>query len=592
MRLFTPTVFALAVTACSSGPTPRPDTTTDEASAILDAPIAARDRPTAGAQRVETMMILPETPKKPSRAIDGADDDWETGKFRRFETRAAIEKGEEFWGGNRDASFRVGVDADEGFLYFLVQVKDDAIVEAPMGEDPTDGVIIWLRDPGLDAIGKALPKNVDLDEYVDAETAIVIHPSGRVETWSDDELDFNAIMFHEVSRADNGYVVEVALKLEAFGEISSIPLPEVAFRVELLDGDEEDRPGWQTRLSTLPDDGSDSPRYATYGVGGLLPHIPVGSPPPRTNAIGRWRSEGGKWSFVSFEVVPKLWLSLSDMSAFGDALRETDALEEVCAKSRKDVELIEAYESRGGGFRTGLVMCGHRASKSGCSKRAQSNVFLVNLERDEEDDAWRLTQAIDIFEKPLEQCTHERLPGTDFYSHLALYPLDVLSSTVWVVGWTRTVKDRGLDREEFGITLLNSKYDAPHLGYAVTRMRESTHEERTLAESSVYLTYVDDDDNVDICQVEHLVEQACDGIDRGCRTYERGKQVLTHIQMWSPKSLRFEPYLQTKHPGCTAFYDFSDAEGYLVLQVKNRVGLLPSPRTNDGTGDDDKLNLF
>ena len=535
--------------------------------------------------------MLPETPSKPSREIDGNDKDWETGKFRRFETKEAVEKGQSFWKGSKDSSFRVGVDADEGFLYFLIQVKDDEVVEAPMSEDPTDGVIIWLRDPGLDAIGKALPKSVGLDEYVDAETAILIHPSGRVEMWNDDQLDFNTIMLHEVDKRSNGYVVEVAFKLEAFEEISSLPLSEVAFRIELLDGDEKDRPGWQTLLSTLPDTGTDSPRFATYTAGGLLPHASVGSPPPRANAIGRWRVENGTWNFASFEVVPKYWASLDDMSAFEQALQKADTFKDVCGVSRNDVHLVEAYESRGGGFRAGLVLCGQRAPKKGCPDGARSNIFLVNLSPDDEG-GWRLDKASSVFDEKLEQCTYDDVPGKPFYSHLSLYPLDVLSPSVWIVGWTRTTNEPGLDEEAYGMTLLNTEYDVPRLGTTLTRLRRSGPEERSIGTSSVYLTYVDGDKDVDICQIEDLVEQACLGVDRGCRTYDNGKTVLTHIQMWSPKKRRFERYELSKHKGCTSQFDFSDADGYLVLQLKDRIGLLPSPRTNDGSEEGDKLDLF
>lgn len=537
------------------------------------------------------MLLLPETPEKPSRDIDADADDWETGKFRRFETASAVESGKQFWSGRNDASFRVGVDADDGFLYFLIQVKDDEIVEAPMGEDPTDGVVLWLRDPGLDALGAALPSSVGLDEYIDAETGIVFYPNGRVETWGDaDDLDFNKIMLHEVDQRKNGYVLEIALRLEAFEEVSAIPLPDIAFRVELLDGDEPDRPGYQTKLSTLPDREDDAPRFAVFNAGGLLPHATVGSPPPRVNAIGRWKLEEDQWNFASFEVVPKYWATLDDAPAFEKALLKSDTLSEVCGVARKDIHLVEAYQSRGGKFRTGLVLCGQRSNGQRCPENAKSNIFLVNLEPD--GDGWRVEKAINVLEKPVSQCTYHDIPGEKFYSHLALFPLDVLGPTVWAVGWTRTIVDSSRDEEAFGVTLLNTKYEVPHLGTTLTHERRSYVDERIIGKSSVYLTYVDDDDNVDICQIEDYTEQGCTGIDRGCRTYEHGRTVLTHIQMWNQKRRKFERYELSKHRGCTARFDFSDADGFLILQLKDRIGLLPSPRTNEGSEDDDKLDLF
>jgi hypothetical protein len=593
---FTHLITVALVFAACGGAKPKPDIIEEEQSAedILDAPIPQQQRPKPKASLNEAMMLLPETPEKPSREIDAKTDDWKTGAFRRFETREAVESGANFWNGRRDASFRVGVDADEGFLYFMFQVKDDVVVDAPQGQDPTDGLILWLRDPGLDTLGKALPSNVGLEEYVDPETAIIIYPNGRVDVWDDTgDLNFNTVMHHEVDRRANGYQIEVALELEAFEEISQIPLSEVAFRVELLDGDEPDRPGFQTKLSTLPDRGDDAPRMATYSVGGLLPHAEVGAAPPRANAIGRWKMENGKWNFVSFEVVPRYWATLEDAPGFEKALLQSDSLKDVCRTSRKDIHLIEAYQSRGGSFRTGLVLCGERAVKGRCSSRAESNVFLVSLRPEAEgSDAWRVEQAINVFEKPLPQCTFDAIRGEPFYSHFALFPLDVLSSTVWAIGWTRSVVDRGQDEEAYGVTLLNTKYKAPHLGTTKTRERRSYSDERIIGQSSVYLTYVDDDDNVDICQIEDYTEQACSGVDRGCRTYEHGKTVLTHIQMWNAKRRKFERYELSKHRRCNSSFDFSQARGYLILQLKNRIGLLPSPATNAKEESTHKLDLF
>lgn len=577
-----------ALAGCQSAPKPTPEE--DDPSAILDAPIPDSQRPKPVASSNEVMLLLPETPEKPSIELDAKDSDWKGKKFRSFHSKTSLQDGAQYWNGRKDASMKVAIDADEGFLYVFIDVVDDTVLETAMGKDPTDGVVLWLRDPGLDALGKALPHNVGLDEYVDAETGILFYPSGRVEAFGGrDELDFNDIMLHEVAQTKRGYTIEAALKLEAFEEISALPMPEVAFRVELLDGDDDDRRGHQTMLSTTPDRGTDAPRMATFVAGGLLPHAPVGAAPPRLNAIGRWKVEDGRWNFVSFEVIPKYWETLVDTEGFEAALREADTLKDVCGVARKDVHLVEAYQSRGGKFRSGLVLCGQRAVRGKCSASAESNVFVVTLEP--EDDVWRVEKAINVFQEPSPQCTYDPVKNEPFYSHLSFYPLDVLSATVWVVGWTRTLKTKTEVEEAYGFTLLNTEYDVPHLGTTMTRHTKLTRTERVIANSSVYLTYVDDDDQVDICQVEKSTEQACTGLDRGCVTYEHGETILTHIQMWAPKKRRFERYELSKHPGCTSSFDFSDARGYLFLQLKDRIGLLPSPRTNDGS-DNEKLDLF
>ncbi len=592
-------VFTLA--SCSSSPKPKPveEPTQADIDAMLDSPVdTSRRRTSSGSspagEAVSTMLVLPDTPESPSKEIDGKDDDWKGVKTKQFASKGDVQDGAEFWRGKGDASMKVSVDSDAGFLYFFVEVRDDEVVVGDTDDDPTDGVVIWLRDPGLDAIGDALPSNVGLDEYVDAEMAVVIRPSGFVEPWTDDRPDFNRVMMHEVSERKGGYTLEVAFKLEAFGEISSIPLEQIAFRVELLDGDDDSRPGWQTRMSTLPEDGSDSPRFSLVDTAGLLPHAAVSGAPPRTNAIGRWQFVGDSWSFASFEVVPKVWVSVDDDDAILEAVADDTTIGELCAAARNDVRVAEAYESSKGGFRSALLVCGTSSPGDRCPAGAKTSAYLVDLRREGSGDEtrWFVDQVSDVFGEELSQCASRARPGEDFYSRFSLYPLDVLGSTVWVVGWMRTNVDRGYEAEAFGVTMLNTKYAQPRLGTTVTRSRVSESDERSIATSSVYLTYVDDDENVDICQVENLLEQACTGVDRGCRTYERGKSVLTHIQLWNKKKRRFERYELTKHRGCTPSFDFSDAEGYLVLQLRDRVGLLPSPRTNDTVDDDDKLELF
>ena len=564
---------------------------------IMDEPIPEHQlgpRKRKGSTDNAVGMLLPETPSEPTIGLDGDRSDWPKAvKLRRFDTKQSVEEGASYWKGKKDASMQVAVHSDDGFLYFWIEVADDTIVPTPMQEKPNDGILLWLRDPGLDAIGGALPSSINLSQYIDAETAILFLPNGRVEAWGAvDDLDIGAIMRHETVKTKTGYAIELALKVEAFEEISAIPLPKVAFRVELLDGDDGKRPGVQTKLSTTPDDGDDAPRFATFDVGFLLPHAEVGAPPPRENAIGRWKVKDGRWEFVSFEIVPKYWKSIEGPDGFSKAIAAHGPLEKHCADARKDVFVIESYESKRGKLRTGLVLCGQRAVSNKCPANAESRVLLVSMIRDETAEyEWVVDRWIDVFQETLPQCTWDEIRGEPVREHMALFPLDVLAATVWVVGWTRTLHERGYAEEQHGVTLLSTKFDNPHLGSTVTRYGKTSVDERVISTSSTYLTYVDDDDQVDICQRERLIEQACTGFDRGCVTYERGESVLTHIQMWSKKKRRFETYELSKHKGCNAEFDFSRAPGYLILQVQGRVGLLPSPKSN-ADADEDRLDLF
>jgi hypothetical protein len=99
---------------------------------------------------------------------------------------------------------------------------------------------------------------------------------------------------------------------------------------------------------------------------------------------------------------------------------------------------------------------------------------------------------------------------------------------------------------------------------------------------------VDDDGHWDLCSVEDALEQGCAGVDQGCKTYEHGKQILTTTQLYNPKTRRFERYELSKHPGCNADFDFSEREGFLLMQSPGRIGFLPSPSMEEG----ESLQLF
>lgn len=592
--------FAASLLSCSTGPPPL--TEAEQRAAILDAPITSRATPraptsdAAAAQPAPTMQ-LPPAREEPAISLDGEEDDWKGKRFRTFAKASSVQEGERFWRGANDASMRVAVDADDGWFYAFIDVRDDRVIETPMGEAPTDGVVLWLRDPGLDALARALPRSLGLHHYLETETALVFLPSGRVEPYNDRSVDLNKMLRHEVRTNSRGYVVELAVRLEAFEVVSTLPLTEVAFRVELLDGDEEDRPGYQTVLSTVPNRGDDSPRYAAIETVPMLPSRPIEGAPPRENAIGRWLFADDTWRFVSFEAIPKHWRNIGEQAAFQEALLGADGIAEKCVPARKDVWLVDAYESVRDGSRTALLVCGDRAARNTCPSNAKTNIMLLQLSP--AGDAWKVDREIEVFDEAASQCTTAPVAGEEYFTHLSLFPVDVLSPSVWAVGWTREQREHGFVEEHHGFTLLHTSYDAPNLGSTSIASRSVTPDLRTITESAVHLTFVNDDDDVDICQIETRIEQSCTGFDRGCRTMDHGTTRLTQVQLWSRDKRRYEHYDLSKHPGCKADFEVGDGRGFLVVQLRERLGLVP--HTREGTSakgnkregkDDDQLNLF
>lgn len=578
--------------ACGgSAPQQKPDPQASAAD-LLDSPVDTESRAAAArrAAAEEPMMVLPETPEAPGKEIDGkvSDGEWETRQFRRFDRKSFVQNGREFWSGSSDASFRVGLESDAGYLYFAIQVKDDVVIEKGSKELFSDGVIIHLRDPALDSLVESLPPSMAYRDQVMSQTAIAFLPNGAFFRYGNSDAPITGEMIYSaVDVRKNGYVIEVGLQMEVLHQVSSLPLDEIAFRVELMDGDEPDRPGTQTVMSILPDRGDDSPRMALYTAGGLLPHAKVASRPPREKSIGRWEHEDGAWTFLSFEEVPRLWMTVSDRSAFEEALSSSDALDELCRSSVKDFELLEAYTSRGGGFRAGLVMCGARAPNGRCAEGSQSNVFWVGLKK--EQDQWQLREWTNVFGEPLKQCTASAFKRGELYNGFSLFPVDVVDKNVWAVGWTRSRADQWEVSSINGVTFINIEKEGP-IGTVTTKRRVSERDERVRANSSVYLFEVDKGDSLDICQLETVLEQDCNGIDRGCKTIDHGTYVHSIIQLYNPRIDRFERYDLTKHPNCSATtFDPRDVDGYLLLQNEGRVGLV---KTGEDSGGSDEDSLF
>ncbi|MFP4597386.1 MAG: sugar-binding protein, partial [Persicimonas sp.] len=522
----------------------------------------------------DSVFVLPDPPGQMSKSIDGRLDEWDEADARTFDGAESVADGSQFWTGRDDASFRVGVDADPGRVYFWVDVRDDEVIDAESADVMADGIILWIRDPKLDAIVDSLPEAVAEQLDIQPEMAILFTPDGQF--WRHDKPDaglHRAGIDAATKKTKNGYRLEVALTLDVLGQVASLPTEKIAFRVELMDGDERERRGEQTRMSMLPDE--DGPRFARYDIGGWIPYQEAYGNPPRPGALGRWVLGDDTWRFDSFEVVSTRWNAMADVAAFEEALADSRVLRDICPEAKNEQELVEAYESRSGRHRAGLLLCGARAPGGRCPTDAQTSLYWVHLRP--EGQTWRLASHNQVTDRPLPQCAGAPRPGNAHYGEFSLVPLEMLGTSTWGIGWTKWQNSGTEEFEQTGIWFVNPRSKRPMLGEAQSSLERAATYERTRATSEVYLTGVDDAKGLDICEVERIEDQECSGMNRGCHADEHDKSVRVNIKMWQPDEGRFERYLMTKHKRCNAGFDFSKRKGFMLLHQGDRLGILPSP---------------
>lgn len=551
---------------------------------LLDRPVDGASRPRAARSRGEegVEFMVPSADDKFSKTIDGNPSDWNMSRAREFAQQRFVEVGAEVWKGPQDSSFKVAIDADESYLYFFIEVTDDVVLNEPPGS-PADGIIIWLRDPRLDGLTKTLPSTFVENQQIKTETAIVFSPDGRFARYGSDDPIVSQSVFAAASRTPRGYALEVALGMSVLPQVAAMPMTEVAFRIEVLDGDNEARPGIDKHLSMLPDGDEDVPRFAIYDLPGWLPHHDIKTPPPRLDALGLWQISTEGWNFRSLEFVVPNWRVLEQLDPVEASLSERQGLPEVCRANRNAVQVLEAYQSSTGAHRVALAMCGTPSQSGRCAAGARSQLVWIHMTPEHRGDPnevpWNVQGAIEVFEEPLSQCITQGLSGEPYFFGFSTFPIPVISPSVWAVGWHKEEDNRLLKVQESGVVFVDPSSTEKRVGAARTHQRSSAKDERILRENRVYLTPIDDVDGLDLCEIERIEEQSCQDFDRGCVPRERGRETLTFIRTWNPGKKVFEPYLLSRHQRCTGRTTFRDIEGYKLLHVNQRLGLLPSPRT-------------
>lgn len=517
---------------------------------------------------------VPEPPAEPSKTIDGEFDDWDA-SFKSFERESLVVDGQSFWDGSSDASLRVAADSDRGYLYFAVDVTDDRVIDAESADPFADGVVLWLRDPGLVELREMLPESFRAGEEFQTELGVLFTPDGQYWRRGDRGNLYREGIDSEAVETEDGYRVEMALQLGILQEVAELPLEQVAFRVELIDGDEPERRGVQSKMTTIKPSQAGEPRWALLDLPGWLPHAPLEGKPPREGALGRWRLEEKGWNFQSFEVAPSRWRLLGDSTSFEELLEKGDVLDEVCSEARNSRRLVEGFEDRRGKHRVGLVLCGTRATDGRCPDEATTRPFWVHMKSG--GGGWTLEKALPVTDEPLEQCPGES--GDEragFHHDFSLLPLEMMGPTHWAVGWFWRAESGAEQERKSGVWFLNTEKEQPNVGQAQTYRREAGPSERTVGRSRIFLTRIDDVEGWDVCEVEHISEQSCAGLNRDCEPKPRGQSATTHIRFWRPEEGRFERYVMSKHRNCSTSFDFSEREAYMLFHRRQRLGLIAS----------------
>ncbi|WP_158542433.1 sugar-binding protein [Lujinxingia litoralis] len=547
---------------------------TDILDAPTQAPRRAVERPTA---EPDELYMIPEASAQTSRTIDAVPEGWDLSKLRAFDTRTNLIAGSGRWTGPEDASFKATVDADEGFIYFWVEVSDDVLVDSHP-QDLLDGVVISLRDPQLDTLLNSLPATLRNTLEARADAAFAITPSGQIARYrSSHPLDARDVQA-ATRQTEGGYVLEVALGMGALPYIAAMPLGDIAFRIEVLDTDDARATRPEKHLSMFPSGDDQAPLFAVFDTGGLLPREAPQAGPPRFDALGAWHRGDQGWRFQPFEYIPQTWRVIEDLRQVAGQVIDKDPLPRICTAADREMWLVEVYEDRARNNRIALVLCGSAATNARCPNDATTQLVWAHM-RPEDDQMWRIDRSFEVFETPLNQCPFERAGDGPLYSNFSLLPLNVIDAAMWAVGWQmRHDLPRQL-RHESGIVFIDSRASSPNVGNVQLARVDAANTARTLASSRVYLANLDDVEGYDICEIEELDNQQCQGFQQGCETTARGSERIPHVKTWAPEAHRFERYLLTNHPNCRASTGFDTIEGFKILQVGNRLGLLPTPKS-------------
>ena len=567
----------LFATSCAS-PQPQVDPfqiadETQAPTSLLDEPVPTPRQHTRRPSQTTDFQIEEALPQ-PNRAVNARTDGWDLSRLRWFEGSEFVREGRENWAGKDDASFAVTLDSDSSHLYFWIEVIDDQILSSNP-QNPLDGVVITLRDVGLESLRDSLPLTLQDRVTIHSETAIVITPNGEWARYqSSAPIPPGAIHVATAPIADEGYVVEVALSLEIFPQVHRIPLKEIAFRVELFDTDDPDARAPEKILTMLPRAADASPRFALYTTAGLLPAISPTQGPPRFDAFGLWQQRRDGWNYQTLEHISPQWSVLEDLRAVASEVTDRSALPSICTDPETAMWLVEAYQSRREDHRVALVLCGTDVVSNRCPTNSQTQLIWASIRQQGPDD-WVIDRTEEVFPEPLPQCPFEGRPGEQKFSGFSLLPLDVIGPSLWGVGWHMEHQASREFHRESGVFLVDPRAPSFRTTEISLQRHNATGNRRWLRNNQVYLTHLQDGDpHMGICEIVVVEDQQCSRLNTECETVPRGRETLTHVKTYNEERRRFEDILLRPHPRCRPSVDFSQTGAVEIFLVHDRLGLL------------------
>ena len=532
---------------------------------LLDEPVEADAKDPELAR--DDGIVIPSAPDGLEHPLDGQASGWDLSEARVFAGEAYVEQGQRLWSGAEDASLRVATQSEPGWLLFWLEVKDDTVLEtASSTGEPTDAIVLHLQDPRLAGLLERLPEALVERRGLEAELTVVITPDGRARAADAPEGTVRAAPFAR----EGSWGAEVAVSLEAWPQLHSLPTTEVAFRVEQLDGDDADRPGPQTRLSMLPDTGPGAARWALARGLGLLPHRPASGAAVLEGAMGYWSREPNGWRFELLEAAPKIWRH-AEVEGARQALESSGQLARVCDPATHDAQLLQAMRSRRPGHQAALLLCAPRGE---CDAQARTELLWVHLKRGDEG-GWALERQVDVAGEGLPQCGRQGREGEPVWGGFSMTPLDFLHPNVWAVGWSWEHELPEFAHTRRGVWIFHGGRTPARMAELQSLESRAEAAERTISRGRAHFVAVDKVDGLDLCEIEDIEEQRCEGFARGCQTQRHRRTRLTHVKLWDPKGARLEEMMLSKHRGCPASLRFGQRDGYLLIHTDERIGLIP-----------------
>ena len=551
-----------ALVGCSSAPSSDFDPFDTDAPSASDAAddqdgdAPQRQSPPPG-DRATTASPDDAPSSTPGRAVDGTGDGWDTLDLRSFDDEDHVVEGRHRWQGPDHLSFHAAVDTDDNHLYLIVDVHTDDV-------DPNaDAVELRLRDPGLDDMINDLPTLLQERFSLDYELTFSVAPDGSLSPLDGSSLATDAIHTAGVNTVD-GYRVEVAVGVDAFRYLRRLPLDAVGFRLDVLSD--------PLRMSAaVRSDGS--PRYALYEDASLLPTQAPDNAPPRDDALAVWQRDGQQWSFRSLEYLSSRWQHLGNPHHIVTSMIDADAFPSSCDPSSHDVRLVDTYAHRDGDRRVALWLCGTPADDDPCPESATSELIWSELVPRSSDE-WGVSQAFSVLDTPLDQCPVTVSDDQPLASDFSLLPLDLIGPDVWAIGFHRRGDTSNHILHETIATLIDPHASDPILSRMTLDRVDATTDSRTVESGQVFLTNLNDQEGLDICQVDEIKDQRCRGLMEDCQTRDRSHELMSSAELWNPDTHQFEDYPLSRHPMCRGSTAFESVDGYQLLVIDTRLGLI------------------